>query len=153
MIPTDLNYHYENCQCGHNGLDHNWRDRNSDYRCKVLGCGCSLFTPLLSPEEIRARNAVLNSDPRQFAEVKTESQAPNEDPEAKFVQGPYRFEIRKTFDRARPILEELYQQIPSLDTTLILECLTEATLFAMKWPDREYRSPRHPSWRLGLVGL
>jgi len=139
MIPTDLNYDYENCRCGHNGLNHGLRDAAGGYRCTVPGCGCALFTPTLSPEEIQARNEVLRSKAREFVEAKKEPPGPNDDPEAVFVQGPYRSEIRKTFDCARPILEKLSQQIPSLDRTLILGCLAEQTRIAMKWPTREYR--------------
>lgn len=146
MIPTDLNYDYENCRCGHNGLNHGWRDPTGGYRCTVPKCGCSLFSPLLSPEEIRARDEVLRSDPREFVEVKTESQAHNEDPEAEFSQGPYSFEIRKTFERARPILEELFGQCPDLDRRLILDCLKEQTLRALQWKTPEDRK-KAAAWK------
>jgi hypothetical protein len=139
-VQNGVNYDYENCRCGHNGLNHRWGEPDSAYRCTIPTCTCSLFTPLL-PAEIQARDEVLRSDPRRFVEIKTGLQTQNDDPEAEFVQGPYRLEIRKTFDRAKPFLAELYQQIPGVDRSLISGVLAEQTITAIKrlGRGREYR--------------
>src|SRR5262249_50253282 len=50
------------------------------------------------------------------------------------AQGSHATEVGKTFVRAKPILDTLQQQFPTIDTNLIMGCLKEQTIIAENWP-------------------
>jgi hypothetical protein len=62
-----------------------------------------------------------------------------DDPDS-FIQGPHSLEIRKTFERAKPDLDQLCLEFPHLDRSVIWDALAEQTRIAMDWPNREYRT-------------
>jgi len=80
------------------------------------------------PEEIRARNGLLQEDPRSFLDAPHEKRRARNDKD--LLVGRHSAEVRKTFERAELVLSSVQEKYPKIDRDLILECLKEQTIIA-----------------------
>lgn len=87
----------------------------------------------LTSSEEKARQKLLRSKPEATArQAKSRT-------EGALAQGAHSAEIRKTFERSKPVLDQLQKQYPNVDKELILGCLKEQTIIAETWPQAQDR--------------
>ncbi len=94
----------------------------------------------LTPEEEEARQALLRTKP------KPTPRNTRKRTEVEYAQGAHSPAVRKTFGKARPILDRVEREYPKIDRALILECLKEQTIIAERWPTEQDRE-KAAAWK------